>query len=338
MPRVITDEQELLDFINNRPSKKKKMTIAIIVIVLAAALAVFVMYQIHKANEFNREVKAAETALEAGDYQEAVEKYDIVIKQSDNDAALYEGRGDAYVGLKKYPEAIDDYHTAIDLDKSNETLYKKGVKAGLKTGDNRKAMVFINDMKENIGEEQGETLRKETFVYPAEKALNKKLRSLQDTAKSNKDAYVMTLQSYVYFDIDHDGVKELLAESGRSISREKNLKIYAYKKGKVKTMLDKSEYGVVSVKAYDKTRSLELLFRGNGTEEYRYYKVGNSSLKKQASRSRRSTSAGAYSDGQWTNYGSGDYDVINSSEFDKITSGLTKGKARSTEIGSWKTL
>ena len=48
--------------------------------------------------------------------------------------------GGPYVGLKQYDVTIKDYHAAIELDKSNQELYKKGVKAGLKTGKNKNAM------------------------------------------------------------------------------------------------------------------------------------------------------------------------------------------------------
>ena len=147
MPRRITDEQELLDFINNRPSKKKKMTITIIVIALVAAFVIFIGVQIHKAAVFNKQIEVAQEALEAGKYQEAIDGFDYVIEEGSNDAKIYEGRGDAYVGLKQYDAAIKDYHAAIELDKSNQELYKKGVKAGLKTGKNKNAMAFINEMK-----------------------------------------------------------------------------------------------------------------------------------------------------------------------------------------------
>lgn len=336
MPRIITDEQELLDYINNRPSKKQKRLVAIIVIVAVAAFSIFIAVQIHKASAFNKRVEMAEMALEAGNYEEAIKDYSAVIDENGNNASYFEGRGDAYYKTKQYQEAVEDYHAAIALDKSNEELYKKGVKAGLKTGDNSKAMAFINDMKTNISEEKGEALRKEIFVYPAEKALNKKLKNLQATANSNRDAWTNTLQTYTFFDIDHDGVKELLAEFGNRMSREKNLKIYAYRKGRVDTMLDRSEFGVVSIKCYDKTKSMEILIRGNGTEEYRYYNIKGSGYKKAASGKRRSAAAGAYTDGQWSYYSAGDYDSISQSEYEKITGAMKKGKARSTFKNDWK--
>lgn len=336
MPRRITDEQELLDFINNRPSKKKKMTITIIVIALVAAFVIFIGVQIHKAAVFNKQIEVAQEALEAGKYQEAIDGFDYVIEEGSNDAKIYEGRGDAYVGLKQYDAAIKDYHAAIELDKSNQELYKKGVKAGLKTGKNKNAMAFINEMKTNVGEKEGEDLRYETFVYPAEKALKKKLKSMQATARNSKDAWQMTLQTYTFYDVDGDGVKELLTESGSSKTREKNLKIFSYRKGKVKTMLDRTEYGVVSVKSFDKTRSMELHLSGNGTEEYRYYSLRSTGYSKKASQRRRSAAAGAYSDGQWFYYSSGDYDTLTQSEYNKITSAMEKGKSRITKQSDWK--
>ena len=336
MPRRITDEQELLDFINGRPSKKKKMTITIIVLALVAAFLIFIGVKMHEASVFSHNMEAAAEALEAKNYQEAVDLYNSVVEENGKNAELFEGRGDAYYGLGQYESAIKDYHTAIGLNKSNEELYKKGVKAGLKMGKNKQAMVFINDMKENIGEEKGEELRKETFVYPAEKALKKKLKALQKTAASTRDAWANRLQSHVFFDVDGDGVRELLTEFGNNKERDKKLTVYSYRKGKVKTMLDRSEYGVVSIKSYDKTGSMELLSRGNGMEEYRYYKLKSTGYSKKASSKRRSAAGGAYSDGQWFYYSSGDYDSISQSEYNKITRSMKKGKARSTNKSSWK--
>ena len=191
-------------------------------------------------------------------------------------------------------------------------------------------------MKANVGEKEGEDLRYETFVYPAEKALKKKLKSMKETAKNSRDAWQLTLQTYTFYDVDGDGVNELLTESGSSKTREKNLKIYSYRKGKVKKMLDRTEYGVVSVKSYDQTRSMVLHLRGNGTEEYRYYDLGSSGYSKKASQRRRSAAAGAYSDGQWFYYSSGDYDTLTQSEYNKVTAAMKKGKSRITKQSDWK--
>ena len=332
MPRRITDEKELLDFINHRPSKKKKMAITFIIIAVIAAIAIFIGVQIHKANEFSRQVEAADKALKDRNYSEAVSLYDKVIKEDNNKPEYYEGRGDAYAGMRKYYKAIADYHKALEFDESNVKLYKKGVRIGLKTGDNKNAMSFINAMKKNVDEKQGEELRKETFVYPAQRALRNRLNKLKKEANNNKDAYTMVMQSSKYFDIDNDGVKELIAEFGNSISREKNLKIYAYKRGKVKTMLDRNEYGVVSIKVYDNTRSMEIFIRGNGTEEHRYYLIGANKYKKKASSSRQSAAAGAYSDGQWTYYGNQEWNGLNKSSYDKLVKSMEKGKPRETNL------
>ena len=336
MPRRIEDKQALLDYINKRPSKKKKMAITFSIIAVFLALAIFIWIQIHKTNEFNRQVDAAKDALRNEDYKTSVTIYNKIIKEDDDNAEFYEGRADAYMGLKKYNKAIKDYHRAIDNDQSNEKLYKKGVKAGMKTGNNRKAMKFINEMKTNVGEKQSEKLRKQTFVYPAQRALKKLLRELKESAKTTKDTYAMKLEAYTYFDLDGDGIDELLAESGRTINKEKNFKIYAYRKGSVKTMLDKSEYGVVSVKVYDKTRCMELLCRGNGNETYTYYKIKVNSCSRRVSSTRRAAVAGAYSDGQWTYFGVSDGEVIGKTAYEKTTAKMTKGKARTTEKSKWR--
>lgn len=338
MARRIQSEQELLDLINNRPSKKKKMAIAILIIALFAAMIIAIVVQIHKSNKFKEDVLEAKTALANAEYSDAVTKFDVVIKEDNDNAELYEGRGDSYAGMKKYDEAIKDYHKAIELDSSNEDLYKKGVKAGLKTGDNMKAMGFINEMKKNMDEKKGEELRKETFVYPAQKALAKKLKELKKTAKIKGDAYTIKLEGYTYFDIDNDGVDELLTESGWSASKQKTLKFYAYKKGKVRNMLERTEYGFSYLKVYDKTAGMEMYYSGNGNEEYRFYKITDRNYRKVVSSIRRSSAAGAYSDGQWEYFGTNEYNEISKSEYKKKTSRMKKGKARRSERSKWKNI
>ena len=336
MPRRIENEQELLDFINNKPSKKKKMFMVALAVALIAAMVTVIAIQVYKTYKFKDQVSESSIALEEGRYEDAIEGYNFVIGEDDDNAEFYEGRADAYAGLGKYDKAIEDYHTAIDLDGSGEEIYKKGVAAGLKTGNNKNAMLFINEMKANIGKKEGEELRKETFVYPAQKALKKKLAELQKTARTSKDAYTMKLELYTYFDIDGDGVDELLTESGWRASKQKELRIFGYRKGKVRTMMDRNEYGLVSVKVYDKTGSMELTHVGNGNEEHRFYKIGTTGFKKKIHSSRRSSAAGAYSDGQWTYYSTGEYDAIGKTEFEKRKAAMTRGKGRSTAKSSWK--
>ena len=336
MARRIQSEQELLDLINHKPSKRKKIAIAVLVIAMILAMIIVIVVQIHKSNKFKEEVLEAKTALANAEYSDAVKKFDIVIKKDDDNAEFYEGRGDSYAGMKKYQDAMTDYHKAIDLDGSNKDLYKKGVKAGVKAGDNKAAISFIDEMKKNVSENEGEELRKETFVYPAQKALKRKLNQLKKQASGNKDAYTVVLEAYTYFDIDGDGIDELLTESGWSVSKQKTLNIYAYRRGNVKTMLDRTEYGFMTLKVYDKTASMELYMSGNGSEEYRYYRIKKNACVKTASRQRRSTAAGAYSDGQWTYYGAGEYDGIGKSEFNKRVSRMKKGKARKSSRSSWK--
>ena len=103
------------------------MTITIIVIALVAAFVIFIGVQIHKAAEATSDRGGSRSARGWNDC-EAIDGFDYVIEEGSNDAKIYEGRGDAYVGLKQYDAAIKDYH-ADRVDKSNqELLGAKGVK------------------------------------------------------------------------------------------------------------------------------------------------------------------------------------------------------------------
>ena len=48
MPRKIENEQELLDFINNKPSKKKKMFMVALAVALIAAMVTVIAIQVYK--------------------------------------------------------------------------------------------------------------------------------------------------------------------------------------------------------------------------------------------------------------------------------------------------
>ena len=96
MARRIQSEQELLDLINHKPSKRKKIAIAVLVIAMILAMIIVIVVQIHKSNKFKEEVLEAKTALANAEYSDAVKKFDIVIKKdNDLDFVAYVGKASA---------------------------------------------------------------------------------------------------------------------------------------------------------------------------------------------------------------------------------------------------
>lgn len=57
-----------------------------------------------------------------GEYQLAVDQFNLAIKQNPNISNYYWTRGNALLSLGNLPQAINDYTTAIDLDPENPTL------------------------------------------------------------------------------------------------------------------------------------------------------------------------------------------------------------------------
>eukprot|EP01091_Cochliopodium_minus_P012517 TRINITY_DN3808_c0_g1_i2.p1 TRINITY_DN3808_c0_g1~~TRINITY_DN3808_c0_g1_i2.p1 ORF type:complete len:799 (+),score=256.44 TRINITY_DN3808_c0_g1_i2:103-2499(+) len=85
-----------------------------------------------KNNEEN--IKKAENLKNEGNslfasenYEEAIEKYSEAIKLHEN-SIYFSNRGEAYIRLKKFKDALDDTNTAVKLDpKNHKALFRKGV-------------------------------------------------------------------------------------------------------------------------------------------------------------------------------------------------------------------
>jgi tetratricopeptide (TPR) repeat protein len=63
--------------------------------------------------------------LDESDYEEAVLAFTAAIEIDTKQPLAYVGRGDAYVGLEQYENAVPDYEQAITLDESVAEVYLK---------------------------------------------------------------------------------------------------------------------------------------------------------------------------------------------------------------------
>lgn len=57
-------------------------------------------------------------------FQSAVSKFELALKENPESAEAYGGRGDAFMGLKRYADALDDYNKALALEPDNKDFYK----------------------------------------------------------------------------------------------------------------------------------------------------------------------------------------------------------------------
>lgn len=81
-----------------------------------------------------------------GAWEDAINSFTQTIRLRPNFVKAYIGRGDVYLGLKQYPEAIADFGQAIYLqpDKAKEAYYKRGL-AYLKLGQNEQALADLQE-------------------------------------------------------------------------------------------------------------------------------------------------------------------------------------------------
>lgn len=93
--------------------------------------------------------------LSAGSYKEAIIAFTAAIEIEPNRASAYVSRGDAYVGYAQllaaddpeseeaYESAVQDYLTAIDLDGSAVSVYKKAADVRIVLGDAESAAAIL---------------------------------------------------------------------------------------------------------------------------------------------------------------------------------------------------
>ncbi len=79
-------------------------------------------------------------------WEEAINSFTQAIRLRPNFVKAYIGRGDVYLALKRYPEAIADFGQAIYLqpEKAKEAYYKRGL-AHLKQGQNEQALADLQE-------------------------------------------------------------------------------------------------------------------------------------------------------------------------------------------------
>ncbi|NJR14713.1 MAG: tetratricopeptide repeat protein [Calothrix sp. CSU_2_0] len=79
-------------------------------------------------NNTNSYSKNAFNEYKLGNYQGAIDNYNLALKVNPNDAEIYSHRGAAKASLKKYQDAIADYDKAIEINpESVESYVNRGL-------------------------------------------------------------------------------------------------------------------------------------------------------------------------------------------------------------------
>jgi len=82
--------------------------------------------------------------IQSGDYEDAIEYFEIAIHYSPNYDMAYYGRGQAYSRLDNYDRAIADYTKAIQLAPNNARYYASRGVAYFAKGDRTRALADAN--------------------------------------------------------------------------------------------------------------------------------------------------------------------------------------------------
>ncbi len=87
--------------------------------------------------------------LKNKDYAGVISLYDTCIKKYPNNADFYNNRGNAYLALKKYDLALNDYRKAISLNPKYVTPYNGLATVYIYEGQVDKALDALNNLMQN---------------------------------------------------------------------------------------------------------------------------------------------------------------------------------------------
>lgn len=337
MNQDIERTEELLSETTNKSKKKKLIIVAVLAGVLAIAAGVYAGININGEKQIDEYLKIAQAELREGDYKQAVKSFGKAIEIDGNNSEAYEGRADAYVGLKQPGKAIPDYHKAIENDKKSNDLYEKGVQTSIQANNENEANAFLDEMAENLGEDKASNLRRKEFNPTAKKVLDQTLEEERTKIVREMDD-TKALEQSTYFDLDNDGIDELITISRLNAGSGRVVRAFAYRNGEAEKILEEGEYGLSIIETYDDTHAISMYWSGHGSEGYMYYKYENGHYSLVASRGHQAIAGGGMEDGPWgyskPEPGSGSAE-ISKTEFDSITKDLLKGKTRRTTSEEW---
>lgn len=155
---------------------------------------------------------------------------------------------------------------------------------------------------------------------------NEKAHAVYDKKLSK----LTNLEGYRYADVTGDKVDEALVQTHEGGGSGRVFRIYTYKNGKAKKILETAEYGLETITFYKKSKGLILYGAGHGGEWYEYYKLKNGKFKYLAGKSRVAEAGGGMYNGPWNYYKK--TKTITKKQFKKRVNGVKKGKKKKVTL------
>jgi tetratricopeptide (TPR) repeat protein len=174
---------------------------------------------------------------EGRDYKIAIKGCTELLQQKPKYARALYKRADAYQGLNRYREAIEDYTAAIEIDESNPAYFHDRGLAYDRLGDLDRA---LEDLNRAVKLRPDETHAIRTLVYMRARA-NKELKeALTDASRlieldqrqAQKNGASYHVRSFVYFRLGQ--WRESIADADRAIQLHGNFAGSFFVRGKAK--------------------------------------------------------------------------------------------------------
>ncbi len=136
-----------------QPPKKKKtglivgLSAAIVAVIALVCAGIFWIYPSFFSPEakYEKYMDQAETALDAEEYDDAIEAYTKAIALKLNKIEPYIGRGDAHFKAENFEDAIDDYESALAINEAEADVYVKIANAYIELDDTDAALEALRE-------------------------------------------------------------------------------------------------------------------------------------------------------------------------------------------------
>lgn len=136
-----------------QPPKKKKtglivgLSAAFVAVAALVCAGIFWIYPSFFSPEakYEKYMDQAETALDAEEFDDAIEAYTKAIELKLDKIEPYIGRGDAHCKAENFEDAIDDYEAALEINEAEADIYVKIANAYVELEDTDAALKVLND-------------------------------------------------------------------------------------------------------------------------------------------------------------------------------------------------